>query len=705
MDVRIDARRSAVAGMLGFVACVFIVLIAAYAPALHGTMLWDDDGHLTRAGLRSWAGLARIWFEPGATQQYYPLVHSAFWLQALLWHDTFLGYHLVNVILHGVSASLLVVFLRRLEIRGALVAGAIFALHPVQAESVAWMTELKNTLSGVFYMAAALAYLRYDRQRDPRSYLVSLTLFFCALASKTVTATLPAALLAVFWWRRGSLDWRRDVRPLVPFLALGALAGVTTAWVERTFIGARGADFTLTPIERLLVAGRAVLFYAGKDLWPVNLTFIYPRWNVSQDVWWQYLFPAAVVVMLLAGWAVRRRSRAPLAAAVVFCATLGPALGFVNVYPFRYSFVADHFQYLACAAVFVPVAAMLTSLALRAGLTAMVAERVLCVVIIVPLALATHAEARKYADGVTLYAVTLQQNPGCWLCLENLGVAAQREVPPQRERAIESFRAALRINPTDAQLHNNLGTTLMELGRLDEAVAEQRQAIRFAPGYAEAYGNLGVALHKLGRQDEAAAAYRTALEIKPGLTFARTNLTILLAQTGHGEEARTQLQGAGGGQATDPGAPAGATAVQLGDASTAVGEYAAAAAHYRDALTQGGDTPATRMKLGIALARNGAFADAAAQLRLVVQAAPRDASGHANLANVMMSLQDFEHAIVEFQAALALDPRVATVRNDFGVALARTGRRNEAIQQFQEALRLDPDYAAARANLARATRK
>ncbi len=697
-------RRAATSPFLWFLPCVFVALIAAYAPALHGTMLWDDDGHLTRAGLRSWSGLARIWFEPGATQQYYPLVHSAFWLQARLWDDAFLGYHLVNVVLHAISAGLLVVLLRRLEIPGALVAGAIFALHPVQAESVAWMTELKNTLSGVFYFSAALAYLRYDRQRDARFYGLSLALFVCALASKTVTATLPAALLAVFWWRRGALDWRRDVRPLVPFVALGALAGVMTAWVERTFIGARGADFALTPIDRMLVAGRAVFFYAAKDLWPAHLTFIYPRWTVSQDVWWQYVFPLLAVLLLAVGWAMRRWSRAPLAAALVFCATLAPALGFVNVYPFRYSFVADHFQYLACAAVFVPVAALLTSAAVRAGLAAGVAEGALCAVIGVPLALATHAEAAKYTDAMTLYTVTLRQNPGCWLCLENLGVAAQREAPPQRERAIELFRAGLRLNPTDGQLHNSLGTTLMELGRLDEAVAEHREAIRYAPGYAEAYGNLGVALHKLGRQDEAASAYRTALEIKPELTVARTNLAILLAETGHGEEARTQLKNAAAAPAADPGAPAGAAAVQLGNASMAVRDYAAAIAHYRDALAHGADTPATRMKLGVALASSGALAEASAELRRAVQAAPGDATAHANLANVMMSMGDLGSAMTEFQQALVIDPGMATVHNDFGVALARTGRRDDAILQFQEALRLNPDYAAARANLARATK-
>lgn len=682
---------------------VTAALLAAYAPALHGTMLWDDDGHLTRAALRSWSGLLRIWFEPGATQQYYPLVHSAFWVQARLWGDAYLGYHVVNVVLHAASACLLVAVLRRLEIPGAVLAGVVFALHPVQAESVAWMTELKNTLSGVFYFAAALAYLRYHRQPGVRAYALSLALFCCALASKTVTATLPIALMAAFWWRRGSIDWRRDVKPLVPFVVLGAAAGLMTAWVERTQIGARGADFALSPIDRVLVAGRAVLFYARTDLWPAHLTFVYPRWSVSEDVWWQYLFPLAVLLLLAACWTIRHRSRAPLAASLTFIATLAPALGFLNVYPFRYSFVADHFQYLACAAIFVPLAAALTRLAMRTGLTAAVAEGVLCVLIGVSLGVATHAEAAKYADAGTLYTVTLRSNSSCWLCLENLGVAALYETPPQRDKAIELFRHALRINPADAQLHNSLGTTLMELGQLDEAVAEHREAIRHAPGYAEAYGNLGAALHKLGRLKEAEEAYRTALDIKPGLTVARTNLTILLTEMGQGEEAKAQLRQAAGGGTPAASGPAWAAAVQLGDASAAVGEYAAAIGHYRDALARGADAPSTRMKLAIALASTGALADSATELRLVVRASPNDASAHANLATVLMSLGQLDEAIAEFQQSLRLDPNLPTAHNDLGVALARVGRRDEAILHFREALRLKPDYGPARANLAKAT--
>ena len=201
------------------------VTLAAYAPAWRGGMLWDDDAHLTRATLQSLHGLWRIWFEPGATQQYYPVAHSAFWIMHRLWGDDTLGYHLVNIVLHATSATLVAVILRRLRVPGALLAATIFALHPIQVESVAWMTELKNTLSGVLYLGAFLAYLQFDRDRGRHWYLLALVLFVLALLAKTVTATLPAALLVVFWWQRGRLSWRDDVVPLLPFFAIGIGGG------------------------------------------------------------------------------------------------------------------------------------------------------------------------------------------------------------------------------------------------------------------------------------------------------------------------------------------------------------------------------------------------------------------------------------------------------------------------------------------------
>jgi len=343
-----------------FALLLLIFTSLAYLPALNGTPIWDDDAHITRPELRSWDGLIKIWTQPGSTQQYYPFVHTVFWAEHQLWGDAPLGYHLVNVLLHCFSALLLLQILRRLEIPGAWLAAAIFVLHPVQVESVAWISELKNTLSGIFYLGSGLAYLEFDRTRKLSPYLTALALFLLGLLSKTVIATLPGALLVIFWCKRGKLSFKRDTWPLVPFFVLGVTAASFTAWIERSLIGAEGGAYNFTFLERVLIAGRVVWFYVSKFFWPSDLIFIYPRWQINQSVWWQYLFPAALAVALaILVWLCRWR-RGPLAGILFFIGTLVPVLGFLNVYPFRYSLVADHFQYLACLGIIVPIAAGIT---------------------------------------------------------------------------------------------------------------------------------------------------------------------------------------------------------------------------------------------------------------------------------------------------------------------------------------------------------
>ena len=272
--------------------------LAAYWPALMGGFVWDDDGHVTRPELRPLHGLWRIWTEPGATQQYYPVLHSAFWAEQRLWGDSALGYHLVNVLLHLLGCLLLYKVLRRLAVPGALLAATVFALHPVCVESVAWISEQKNTLSTVFYLGAALAYLDFDDRRLRGRYALATALFVLALLSKSVTASLPAALLVVFWWKRGSLAWKRDVRALVPWFSLSAVAAAVTPWVESRYVGASSSAYPLGPVERLLVAGRAAWFYLGKIVWPADLVFIYPRWTVDVHTAWQIAFPLAAAAAL-----------------------------------------------------------------------------------------------------------------------------------------------------------------------------------------------------------------------------------------------------------------------------------------------------------------------------------------------------------------------------------------------------------------------
>jgi hypothetical protein len=308
--------------------------------------------------------------------------------------------------------------LRKLSLPGeaAWLAGGIFALHPVMVESVAWITELKNTLSGVFFLCAGLAYLKFDHGREKKHYAVALILFLLGLLSKSVIVTLPAALLAVFWWKRGRIGWKRDVAPLVPFFVIGITSGLFTAWVERRFVGAEGSEFNLAFIDRCLIAGRAVWFYLSKLLWPVNLIFIYPRWQIDAAAVRQYLFPAALLLIAVLFWGLRSRSRTPLAVLLYFAVTLFPALGFFNVYPFRYSFVADHFQYLASIG---PIAAGAACIVQGTGLLQERLRRptlrLFCGMLLSVLFLLTWNQSRMYSDAETLRRGLRRLNK----CLQN----------------------------------------------------------------------------------------------------------------------------------------------------------------------------------------------------------------------------------------------------------------------------------------------
>ncbi len=517
-----------------------LAVLLAYQPAWRGEFLWDDDAHVTKPELRSWYGLYRIWFELGATQQYYPLLHSAFWVEHNLWGDATLGYHLVNILLHAAAAVLVALVLRRLSVPGAYLAAALFALHPVHVESVAWITEQKNTLSAVFYLGAMLVYLRFDQARKTSLYWWALGLFVLGLMSKTTAATLPAALLVIFWWQRGRLSWHRDVRPLAPFFVLGLLAGLLTAWVERKLIGAEGAAFDLTLVERCLLAGRAIWFYLGKLFWPTELIFIYPRWQVSQAVWWQYLFPAAALLLLAGLWALRRRWRGPLAGLLFFVGTLLPALGFCNVYPFSYSFVADHFQYLASLGVITLASAGVALLLGRWGLWRRPVGYAACLALLATLGTLTWRQSRMYSDAELLYRTTLDRNPACWMAHCNLGGVLQ----PQGRiaEAMEHYQRALAMRPHYAQLHNNIGVGLARCGRIDEAIGLYRKALEIKPDYGEVYNNLGVALLARGRLDEAMTDFRKAVELKPDCADAYNNLGFLL-RAGAGSRKRSNTTG------------------------------------------------------------------------------------------------------------------------------------------------------------------
>ncbi|MGA2589286.1 MAG: tetratricopeptide repeat protein [Bryobacteraceae bacterium] len=666
--------------------------LAAYWPALRGGFIWDDNAHVTTAAMRSLRGLWRIWFDLGATQQYYPLLHSAFWLEHRFWGDAVVGYHLANLAQHALAACLVVLIVRRLALPGAWLAGLIFALHPVCVESVAWISEQKSTLSGVFYLASALVYLRFDESRRRSHYIWAIALFICALLGKTVTATLPAALLVIFWWKRGRLDLRGDVRPLLPWFALGIAAGLFTAWVERTYIGARGAEFAITPVERFLIAARAPWFYAAKLFWPVNLIFTYPRWHIDPAVWWQWLFPVATLSVAIGFYLIARNKttshqppttshgerspshgerspshggRSPLAAFLFFAGTLFPALGFVNVYPFRFSWVADHFQYLACLGIIVPVAVVIAKVGQALPPAKAGAAR-----FVLPLVLAalTFRQASMYGDTETLYRTTIARNPASWMAHNNLGVALAK-MDGRSAEAIAEYQTALRIKPDYAEPHNNLATILSrQPGCMPEAIAEAQEALRIKPDYPEALVNLGSFLAPIpGRLRDAIASYQAALRIKPDHAEAHNNLGLaLLEMPGRLPEAIKELE----------------AAVRLEP-----------------------DNAQMHDNLASALVRMpGRLPDAIAEVQAALEITPDDPQAHDFLGRALSQMPGrLPEAIAEFETALRIAPDYAQAHNDLGVVLLYVPeRRADAIAEFRAALSLNPNDPRAQSNLQRA---
>ena len=520
--------------------------LIAYVPVMRAGFIWDDDSYVTEnQTLRSLEGLHSIWFEPRALPQFYPLVHTSFWIEYRLWGLRPAGYHLVNILLHACNALLLWQALRILKVPGAALAGFIFALHPVNVESVAWVTERKNVLSLLFYLLALHAYLRFmplenskaRRRVQWRYYWLSLALFLCALFSKTVTCSLPAALLLIYWWKRGRIG-RNDIAPLIPMLAGGLALAFTTAWLERTHVGARGMDWTLTFADRSLIAGRALWFYAGKLLWPINLTFIYPRWIIDARSLWQYLFPCATFAVVALLFLLRSRiGRGPLTATCFFAGSLFPALGFFNVYPMLFSFVADHFQYLACTGLIAGFAAGCAVFydRLVPGNGPEWIKWTAFAILLFVLGTITWRQGAIYRGPETLWQDTIRKNPTCWMAHENLGVYYARQ--GKLVDAVFQYSAAVRLRPDDPNVHHDLGTALARQGKNVEAIEQFNEALRLRPQFYEAQYNLGLSLFSQRRHAEAAEHLKEALRLKGDDAEAHHTLAQALSNTGNMSEA------------------------------------------------------------------------------------------------------------------------------------------------------------------------
>ena len=713
-------------------ALLFGVTAIAYVPALRGGFVWDDDTFLTRNRIvRAADGLYRFWFTTDPTD-YWPVTSSVLWFEWRLWGMNPLGYHAVNLGLHLAEVFLLWAVLRRLRFPAPYLAAFLFAVHPVNVESVAWIAQLKNLMAMLFYLLAILFFLRSDPDRrgsgraplpeaaERRFYLLgdyaaSLLCFVLAMLSKGSVAILPLVLLGIVLWRRPA--GRRDCLRLAPFFVVSAVLAAVDVWFQKHGTGEvfRSAG----GLERLLGAAGVVWFYLSKALLPLNLVFIYPPWHIDagDPRWWAPLLAAMALTAMLFRYRARG-TRAALFAWGYFCAALLPVMGFTDVYFMKFSLVADHYQHIAIIGVIGLVAAGWARWDLKGGSrkaedgsdlsvrpsafrlppfdfrpSTSAFPRLLAGAVIALLAILTWRQCGMYRDAETLYRTILSRNPDSLVAQNNLGnvLAATGRLP----EAMTHFEAALRIDRDFPDAHNNRGTALVTLGRLPEATAELEEALRLRPDYVEALVNLGNVREREGRKFEAIVDYEKALKLEPGDAAAHNDLGIALAGTGQPAAAVAELETA---LRLSPGyadalCNLGNTLVTLGRVPEAIGDY-------EQALRAKPDDAAAHAVLGAALADQGRAAEAAVQYAEAVRLQPDTPETRYNLGLALAQSGRLDEAMAQFREAVRLKPDYAEACANLGVALASAGRLPEAAAQLEQAARLSPRNAQIHSNLA-----
>ena len=532
-----------------------VLLVAvSYGPAYFAGFVWDDRVFAQALAVRDLDGLGRIWFSPSEIRDeghYWPLVYTTFWLEHKLWGFAPAGYHIVNVLLHIVNTLLLWRLAVRLAVPGAWAIAAVFAVHPLHVESVAWVIERKDLLSGLFYLAAFLIWVRFAERPRPGRYVLVLALLALGMLCKSIVVTLPAALAIWHWWKQGRITGT-DLLRLAPLAAAGAAIAAldVSFYIEREPV-----SLGYTAVERALIAAQALWFYVGKLLWPGGLAVIYPHWevNAGNPVAWAYLAAAAAAVAGL--WLLRNRmGRGPLAGVLFFAVTLSPVLGFVDYGYMQFSFVADRHQYLAGIGLMAVVVGAAAHGASRLPAWRKGAAGALAAALAV-LAALTWRHAEIYRDGKTLFTHVIAHNPTARFAHRNLGEALSKE--GKWDEALAAFRIAVEHTPDDDRDHSNVGAALIMLNRPEEAEEPFRRAlaldprstyalhnfaslrirqqryrealdlfrrlVRADPRNPSAYHGLGTALYFLGKPEKALAHLERALALDPMRDDIRTN--------------------------------------------------------------------------------------------------------------------------------------------------------------------------------------
>ena len=670
---------------------IALLVVVSYFPALQGGFVWDDVIFSEEPVIHSPSGLRSIWLSPADIKNeghYWPLVYTSFWLEHKIWGLDPVGYHAVNILLHLGNCLLLWRLCDRLAIPGAVVIAAVFAVHPLHVESVAWIIERKDVLSGLFYLTAVLTWIRFDESPGPGRYALALALFAAGLLAKSVVVTLPVALLIWHWWKYGRVT-PVDLLRLAPFVAVG----LTITLADLAFYRSRESlELAYSLVERALIAARSLWFYAGKLVWPANLAVIYPLWEIDAGTLaaWGYVVAAAALAAAL--WFGRRRlGRGPLAGALFFAVTLAPVLGFIDYGYMQFSFVADRFQYLAgigVLAVLIGGAAYGVNklpAAYRNGAGAA------AVAVVLMLAGLAWRQAAVYRDEVTLFNHVVAHNPEARDAHLNLGSALFEA--DRFEEGLAASRIAVEQRPDSAGALANLGRALVGLQQFAEAEDHLRRAVQIDPRSTTAHQNLAEALRKQERYAGAVASYRAVLAIDDRFALAYAGMgTALFHEQRYAEAVAAMTQAL----SLEPDLPtAGALHLHMGRAAGELGRPDEAAQHFLRAMEIEPDNVEPLFDLAKLRFRQGHAADADQLLDRAQELRPTDPATLHNVAEALRTQGRYREAVASYRAALEIDADFAPAHAGLGIALFQWERYEESIGALEQALALQPDLPVA----------
>ncbi len=648
---------------------LLLAALLIYGPVLRGDWLWDDAAEITQnPEVTGEGGLAAIWLAP-SHMDYFPLKTTVQWFAWRLWKDQVVGYHLLNVALHVLSGLLVWRLLAKLGLGAAWLGGLLFVVHPLAVESVAWIAELKNTVSLPPLLLAACAYVDFAQTGRRARSMTALVWFLASLLCKTSGVMLPVVLLLYHFWsgRRITLA---NVIATAPFFLIAVILGLVTIHFQH----ARAIADTALPVggigSRLAVAGLALWFYAGKFFLPLNLVPIYRPWTFEPLRVLDFL--PWVILAGVAFWCWHRRAgwgRHVLFGAGAFAVLVAPVLGLVPMSYVRYSWVADHFVYL-------PILGLIGLTVggidwLRRAWRSRTGVAAVTVALVAFLIVASRQHAGRFRDEESMWTYTLRHNPKAWVAHDGLGRV--RQARGRVEDAAAHFQAAIDGDAQFASPRNNLARLWLDQGRVAEAIPLLEAALQIDSKFAAARSNLGSALLRLGRTDEAIAQFREALRVNPTLGEARNNLGHALFRSGRIDDAVTELRRAIAEQ------PA------YAEAYNNLGKIFIRTKRVPEALELQARatqlTPANagyRYDYGYALIVTGRMQEAAVQLREALRLKPDYADAHTNLAGVLYQSGDLDGAIAHYEAALRLEPNAAEARQN--LALIRQQKESPRVQ-------------------------